>query len=148
MLIGELILQRQKNWCLLCLLCIGLVGCSWFTEMNRNHKFETRERLFSQAIRWSEFERAQEFIRTRNNRPQNPDFAYLNQIKVTKYQNTNIAPQENFDEQNLDIILVYEIDYFVKDSYKMKHQRYKQLWWYDESVENWFLDTDLPKFRR
>ncbi len=140
-------MQRQKNWCLFCLLCIGLVGCSWLTDINREHKFETRTRLFSQAIRWSEFERAQEYIRTRDNRPLNPDLAYLNQIKITKYQNTNIVPQENLDAQNLDRILVYEIDYFVKDNYKMKHQRYEQLWWYDESAETWFLDSGLPRFK-
>ena len=141
-------MQRQINWCLLCLLCISIVGCARLTTYNRGTKFENRVRLYSQAVRWSEFERAQGFIRMRKGHAQNQDLDAFNNIKVTKYQSTNKTPKENFDEQTSDIILVYEIDYFVEDNYKMKHVRYEQLWWYDETVENWFLDSDLPRFEQ
>ena len=116
------------------------------TDYVRGTKFEDRVRLYSQAIRWSEFERAAGFIRMREGHAQRQDLDFFNKIKVTKYQSTNKTPKQNFDEQTSDIILVYEIDYFIDDDYKMKHLRYEQLWWYDETVGNWFLDTDLPRF--
>ncbi len=141
-----MILQRLKNGCFLFLLCIALVGCYSIVDFNRGNKFEARVRNFSQAIRWSEFEIAMGYIRMRKNHPQELDLDFLNRIKVTKYQTTNKSPEENFDEQTSDIILVYEIDYYVDNSYKIKHLRYEQLWWYDDSVGNWYLDSDLPKF--
>ena len=141
-----MILQRQKNWCLLCLLCLVFVGCSSVTDFNLGNKFESRVRLFSQAIRWSEFEKAQGYIRMRDDHPQNQYIDYKDKIKVTKYQTTNKSPQEHYDEQSSDIILVYEIDYFNENNYKIKHLRYEQVWWYDNSARNWFLDSDLPKF--
>lgn len=146
-LIGEMILQRLKNWCLLCLLSISFLGCAKVIDFERGNKFETRVRSFSQAIRWSKFERAHAYIRMRKNHSQNHDFDQLNNIKVTKYQTTNRTPEENYDQQTSDIILVYEVDYFDKGSYKVQHLRYEQLWWYDETDNTWFLDSDLPKFK-
>jgi hypothetical protein len=143
-LIGEIILQRQKNWFFLFLLFMGLVGC---TTYNRGAKFENRVRFYSQAIRWSEFERAQPFIRMREDHTQKQDLDFFNKIKVTKYQSTDKTPKQNFDEQSSDIILVYEIDYFIDDDYKLKHVRDEQLWWYDETEGDWFLDSGLPKFK-
>ena len=142
-------MQRQKHWCLLCLFCIGLVGCS-FIDFRRGNDFGSRVRSFSQAIRWSEFEKAQGYVRKRKREGhvQNPDFDYLKNIKVTKYQSTNKRPAESFEELTSDIILVYEIDYFIKDSYKIKQLSYEQLWWYDTEAGNWFLDSDLPKFEQ
>ena len=147
-LTGEIVLQRQKNWCLLCLLCIGLVGCSSFIDFRRSNDFGYRIGSYSQAIRWSEFEKAQGYVRMREGEVQIPDFDYLKNIKVTNYQSTNKRPAESFEELTSDIILVYEIDYFIKDSYKIKQLSYEQLWWYDIEAGNWFLDSGLPKFEQ
>ena len=141
-------MQRQKHWCLLCLLCIGIVGCSSFIDFRQGNDFGYRVRSFSQAIRWSEFEKAQGYVRKREGHVQNPDFDYLKNIKVTKYQSTNKRPAESFEELTSDIILVYEIDYFIKDTFKIKQLSYEQLWWYDTEAGNWFLDSGLPKFEQ
>jgi len=141
-------LKQQKHCCLLCLLCIGLVGCSSLLDFKQGNDFGSRVYSFSQAIRWSNFEKAQEYVRKREGHVQNPDFDYLKNIKVTKYQSTNKRPEESFKEVTSNIILVYEIEYFIKDTYKIKQLSYEQIWWYDTEAGNWFLNSDLPKFEQ
>ncbi|MCK5120961.1 MAG: hypothetical protein KAQ91_03215 [Methylococcales bacterium] len=138
--------MQQQRCYLFFLLCIGLVGCSSTIDFRGRNKFEPRIKAFAYAIRWSQFEDAQGFIRMRNNRPQQQSLDYLKQIKVTKYQPLKEARQENTDQQTPEILSTYTIDYYHKENYKMKHQSYQQLWWYDDTVGAWFLDSDLPKF--
>lgn len=138
-------MQQQRGY-LFVLLCVCLAGCSSTIDYRGRNKFEPRIKAFAHAIRWSQFEEAQTFIRKRDNRQPLHNLDYLKQVKVTKYEPLKEARQKNTDQQTLEILSTYTIDYYHKENYKIKHQHYQQLWWYDDTVKAWFLDSDLPQF--
>ncbi|NOR69560.1 MAG: hypothetical protein GQ532_07670 [Methylomarinum sp.] len=139
--------MQQQRCYLFFLLCIGLVGCSSTIDYRGRNKFEPRIKAFAHTIRWSQFDDAQGFIRKRNNQIPNQDLDYLEQIKVTKYEPLAEQSQIVSDEQTLEKTTTYKIDFYHKANYKIKSQQYEQLWWYDDTVGAWFLDSDLPTFR-
>jgi len=140
-------LQQQRCY-LFFLLCVGLVGCSATMNYKGENKFKARIHAFSHAIRWSQFEEAQGFIRKRNNQAVSQNQDYFKQIKVIKYKSLSEISRKSPDQQGTDIVSTYTIDFYHKGTYKTQHQQYQQLWWYDDAADSWFLDSDLPNFRQ
>jgi len=138
---------KQQSLSFFLLFCLTLTGCSSTIDYQGENKFQPRIEAFAHAIRWSEFERAQVFIRMRNNQESYQNQDTLKQIKVTKYEFLSEMPQENFEQQTMDIISTYSIDYYHTDNFKIKHQQYVQHWWYDDTAGTWFLDSNLPDFK-
>lgn len=138
-------MHQQKDY-LFFLLCISLAGCSSMIDFKSENTFKPRIRAFSKAIRWSQFEKAQTFIRLRNNRLSNPDQDYLKQIKVTRYEPLSELTMENKDSQVMDKMAIYTLEFYHKGNLKIERLQYKQIWWYDETIGTWFLDSELPTF--
>lgn len=144
--IGEMILQQKKKVYFF-LLCIGLYGCSSIMDFTHGEKLEPRVRAFSNAIRWSNFEEAQKFVSMRDNQIQNQNMDFLKHIKVTKYSFIKNTTRHNADDETSDIISIYNIDYYHDGNYQIQHLRYEQLWWYDDTMETWFINSGLPPFK-
>ena len=138
-------MQKQNRWYLFFILYISLTACSSIRNYDQTNKFKGRTSAFSNAIRWGQFEKAQGYILKRNDQPPSHNLEHLAKIKVGKYQLIREEPQENIHPKTSgllsthDIFLVYEIEYYFDSDYKLKHQRYEQLWWYDSTAETWFL---------
>ena len=145
-------MQQQKRWCLFFILYISLTACSTIRNYDQTNKFKARTSAFSNAIRWGQFEQAQRYILKRNDQPPSQNLEHLAKIKIAKYKSIREEPQENIHPKTSgllsthDMHLVYEIDYYLDSDYRVKHLRYEQLWWYDDTAETWFLDSELPQF--
>ena len=141
-----MILQLQNNWCIVGLLCISFVGCSSVSDYRRAQILDSRLYGFSHAIRWAEFEKAQEYISMRKGQPKKLDLDYLKNIKVTKYQLLKQYAHKQTEAEIPETTTIYDIEYYFSSSNKIRYLRYEQLWWYDKVLDNWFLDSDLPQF--
>ena len=138
-------MQHQK-YCLFVLFFISLSGCSSIGFREKN-KFEARIQAFAHSLRWSQFEEAQSFIRLRNKQSPDQNIEYLKQIKITKYEPLSEIARNVPNQESSEITSTYTIDYYHMDNYIIKHHKYEQAWWYDDTVGTWFLDSELPKFK-
>jgi hypothetical protein len=124
-------------------------GCwnkqAWGT---RGDEFLKTSIRYRSAVRWAEYDKAQTFIKIRNEEPQEPDLDYLEQIEVTDYEivkRTSVAKTESTPEE---VQVVVEIDFLREASPSVNKMKRQETWWFDEEAEKWYLDGNLPDFTK
>ena len=121
---------------------LGLILSSCFSSGTiHGAKIDDTLNRYGGAIRWGEFERAQEFqVPSKRTRL---DLDWLRTIHVSSYE--VIYKKEdlggNIREQTA------KIRYFIEGTGLEKTLLDRQLWRYDEDVGNLMLETDLPVFQ-
>ncbi|NIV75234.1 MAG: hypothetical protein GWN37_10450 [Gammaproteobacteria bacterium] len=128
------------------LLLLLVAACASYQSRERAIQFEETLRTYRKAIRWSEFDAAYATVQTREDDLElgEPDFEFLDAIRVTSYEITSqrISPDET------EIKVSAEIDFYHENSPTVRHLTDQQLWWYEPEEKRWFLSTGLPDFKR
>jgi hypothetical protein len=97
--------------------------------------------LYAAAIRFGEFEKAQEFVdpakRTRL------DLAWLKNIHISSYD--IVHRKENLGGNIYEMTV--QIHYFIESEGVEKSVTDRQIWRYDEGQRKMMLETSLPEFR-
>ncbi len=129
------------------LLLLSLGGC-WNTGASkRTNQFEETLDAYRMMIRWGKFERAMNYIRLRESEPATFDREFYRQIRVTGYDIIDeIGYGKEIDDPR-EIHIITAIEFLHQDDISLKSMRYKQVWYYDEIEEGWFLDSELPDFK-
>ena len=97
-------------------------------------------------MRWNKFVSAKQFIHRRDEQAESHDINLYAQIEITHYESISEVQVNIPDQNNPDVVSVYDVSYFNKNDYSIKHMQYEHVWWFDEEAEIWFLDSDLPDF--
>ena len=133
---------KYISWLLIiCLVVPGMSGC-----MNNKAKqvddFNSHAKSYGKLIRWRDFESASEYNRPREADLPRPNFEYLSEIRVTKYQMKSVVLSEEGDEAAVTVT----ISYYHERTNAVKTIEDNQLWWRDEESGNWYVDGGLPTF--
>ena len=126
---------------IICLVVPAMSGC-----MNNKSKqvdyFNNHAKSYGKLIRWRAFDDASEYNRPRETELPKPDFDYLSEIKVTKYEIKSVVLSEEGDEAAVTAV----ISYYHERTTAVKTIEDNQLWWKDEESGHWYVDGGLPNF--
>lgn len=127
----------------LSMLTILLVGCASTMQMVRMERFERTSRNYVKAIRWSDFEVANSFVKVPQPGTGSPDLQKLKQVKVTSCE---VKETVLLGDQT-KVLRVLEIRYYKFDNITIRTLRDHQVWEYDKEKKGWYLLSGLPDFR-
>ena len=127
----------------LSMLTILLVGCASAMQMVRMDRFERTSRSYVKAMRWSNFEAANSFVKVSQPGTDPPDLQKLKQVKVTSCEVKETVPLGD----QTKVLQVLEIRYYTFDSVTIRTLRDRQVWEYDKEQKGWYLLSGLPDFR-
>lgn len=121
---------------------LALVNCASMSKSERITKLNDTTRAYSLAVRWGEFRAARQFIRFRETPMALRDMGGLKDIRITAY---DILEKIVASSTNQAKVLA-EISFYHQTSGVVRTFTDNQTWWYDDELEQWFLDGDLPDF--
>ena len=125
------------------LLALLIAGCASVPDLVRQTKFGRTVRAYEKAIRWSEFETAEVFLKDTAKEKKPPDLNKLKLIKVIEYEVKETALLKDQSR----VLQVAEIQYYRDDSIVVKTVTDHQVWEYDATKKNWYLLSGLPDFK-
>lgn len=118
-----------------------LSGCSTLAEQRQLTLLQNALSTYQKAVRWSEFELAQTYVRSTEPVPA-PDFDKLRNIKVTAYDVVkNVTADDLSMSEQVVRIKYYDVNFLVEHTLE-DHQT----WRYDAEAKRWYLDGRLPAF--
>ncbi len=124
----------------LCLLLMD--GCSSMKERDRIQAFQDNIKAYGKLIRWGDYEGAATYLRGPDEPSTSVDTNHLKEIRVTSYKMTG---SEVLKDGTKAIVYV-NIDFYNERQNQLKSIKDVQNWWYEEDVQRWYLDGDLPDF--
>ncbi len=120
-----------------------MVGCAEINEFTKLDNFDATSRAYSHAIRWSDFNEAEIYMKASANKSDSPDPELVKLIRVTDYVIKKTAVSE---DQN-QVIQIVEVTYYRNDRMVVKSIPDKELWEWDEKAQKWELTSGLPDFK-
>ncbi len=128
-----------------CLLILLVAACASYQSREKAIDFDDTMRTYRKAVRWSQFQAAYSMVAAREEDPEleEPDFEFLEHIRVTSYQIAN----RFISADQTEIKVIAEIDFYHENSPTVRHLTDNQLWWYEPEGERWLLSTGLPDFK-
>jgi hypothetical protein len=137
---GECVMHKLRSG--ICIFILMIFACASIKETKKLGLFDETTRAYARAIRWTDFETANAFLKISDSDSKLPDFEKLKQIKVTSYE----VKQTILATDKSGAIHIVEIQYFNVRNVTVKTLRDRQFWEYDEKEERWFLISGLPDF--
>lgn len=136
-------MPRYRIWLLSLVVATLIAGCGGYQTRKRAKTLDEATLNFETLLRWGEFEDAAKYAVNRKGEPANIDLKFLKHIRVTSYEITDqvIAP----DSTEATVTAV--IGFYDDESAVVHTMHEKQLWWYDQKAEHWFIEDGFPDFR-
>ncbi len=95
------------------------------------------------ALRWELIDDAASYHVSREGDALEIDIEYVKQFDVT---DINILQKVVNPEGNEANVLT-EIEYFNEDTASVHTFKYEQLWWFNEDIKRWLIESEFPKFK-
>ena len=124
------------------LLVVLIAGCAGVRDLAQQKRFEMTSSAYEKAIRWSDFEKAVQYLNDTAKKKNPPDLKKLKHIKVIEYE----VKKTSLMKDQSRIFQVAEIQYYRDDSNVVKTVTDNQIWEYDTTSKNWYLLSGLPDF--
>ena len=114
---------------------MALLSCA---EQKREASLEDSLSMYEQAIRWSLYDKASNYLKE----PGNVNLASMEGVRVTSYEpmGRDVSKKGLRVEENVKIHYIYQQDHVERSI--IDHQ----VWEYDEKKNRWYLLTSLPEF--
>lgn len=119
-------------------------GCADLQHKEQTKKLDEAVRAYIHAVRWGDLGAAASFIRAREGLADPPDLSKLKGLHVTNYDYAIDSAKQGHPEA----LMTVKFDYYFEDTLSVKDVYQQATWWWDPEVENWFLDGELPEFKR
>lgn len=126
----------------LALLATWLGGCADLEYKEQTKKLDQAVRSYIHAVRWGDLGAAASYIRPREGKLEVPDLKALKGLRVTHYDYAIDSKAEG----DTEALMTAAFDYYFEDTLSVKKATQQAIWWWDPSVENWFMDGELPDF--
>jgi len=127
--------------------CVALImmlsACAHVTEQKKQEHLEAKQKLFMKALRWKSYETAASVIRYRNPARQLAPIDGLNKITVTSYDLVGSVPNTEDDT----VVAQALFGYIQNETGRVYQVKHTQIWWFDDELKQWFLDSDMPSFK-
>lgn len=139
------LLQTARFRCILGFIVVVLLGsCATIADQDRYLRLQRSVERYASDIRWGRYDTAATFIARKDSKPSSIDARKLEEIRVIGYE---MATGElSRDAENASITVTF--DYYDTSSGRLQTLADVQEWWYNDSVNRWFLDGNLPDFLR
>jgi len=125
------------------MMVVLLSSCAHISEQKKLEHLEAQQKIFMKALRWKAYDTAATVVRFRNPARRLAPIQGLEAITVTSYELLTSLPQEADDS-----VLAYVLfDYVQNNTGRVYQLKHKQIWWYDDTLKRWFLDSDMPNFK-
>lgn len=128
----------------LSLLATMLTGCESLQHKDQAKKLDQAVRSYIRAVRWGDLGAAASYIRPREGVAEPPDLSGLKGLRVTHYDYAIDAKAQG----DTEALMTVAFDYYFEDTLSVKKVYQQAIWWWDPTIENWFMDGELPKFER
>ncbi len=126
----------------LLLIAGSLTGCADLQSKDQTKKLDQAVRSYIRAVRWGDLGAAASYIRPQEGTVEPPDLSKLAGLRVTNYD----YAIDSRAEGALEALMTVSFDYYFVDTLSVKKVYQQAIWWWDPSVENWFMDGKLPDF--
>lgn len=133
---------KYFSWLLVLFLVVPTMSGCLNNKAKEVDEMNTHAKSYGKLIRWRAFDDASEYNKPRNEDAPKPDFDYLSEIKVTKYEIKSVVLSEERDEA----AVIAVITYYHERSTAVKTLEDHQLWYKDEEFGHWYVDGGLPNF--
>ena len=121
-----------------------LTGCADLEHKDQTKKLDQAVRSYIHAVRWGDLGAAASFIRPREGVADPPDLSELEGLRVTHYDFAIDSKEEGHPEA----LMTAAFEYHFVDTLSVKKTYQQVVWWWDPEIENWFMDGELPEFKR
>jgi len=134
-----------SNFRLLGIICALVIatGCASLSQRNRLDQFGETSKAYGQMVFWSQYEEASAFRKPGLTEKDMDYFEQLKDFKVTAYNVKSMSPSD--DKKQIRQVVV--ISYYRVDEVVVRTLRDQQLWIYDDTDEQWYLEGELPNFQ-
>ena len=122
------------------LLCIN--GCGSMKQRERIEAFQDDIKAYGKLIRWGDYEGATTYLRSPEGPSKSVDTQSLEEIRVTSYKMTGSEVLED----GTKAIVYVNIDFYDERNGRLQALKDVQHWWYEDEIQRWYLDGDLPDF--
>jgi hypothetical protein len=123
------------------LLVFLLVGCTSISDYRKIDQLDEANRVFKNAMIWSEFQTAAAFLAPKQAAA--VDLDKLKNVKVTNYNVKKVI----ISEPKTRVGQIVEISYYKKDVMIERTVTDNQLWEYDDAQAKWVLTSGFPEFK-
>ena len=138
--------SRRGLRLLLAALVVSLVtagGCARIEQENRVIKLDQAVRLYTDSIRWGNFETAAGLIQRRGVATSAAVSGFPLDVRVTSHAAAVLTMNEARDEATVST----SFEYYVPGTNKVRSITQTDVWWFDAGTERWYMDGALPIFR-
>jgi hypothetical protein len=126
---------------ILLLISTFLCSCASLEGKQRDSDFDTATTQYARAIRWGDFEGAEQMRHLSDSQTATPPPG--ENIKVAGYHTLRL---ERTADGNV-VKLTVRIDYYNQDEMKLKNITDQQVWKYDSDDRHWHITSALPEFK-
>ena len=136
-------MQKGLTVTIVMLMLLGFSsGCARLEAEEKSLQLQDLTRAYRKAIRWSEFEVANDYIRHRDNSGFEYDKTFHDGIRVISIE----ISKRDVSMENLEATVTMEISYYHIDQGSVRSIEDIQFWWYDAATERWYLEGLFPAF--
>lgn len=133
----------RPNNILFPMIILALVSCATITQQGRMEKFERVSDGYEFSLLDADFRAAARLIHGSVTQPPFDEKHYRN-IKIVEYNLTRTTVSSDLTEIEQDV----ELQYFLRNSNRLRTIRHHQVWRYHDAEKMWWLHTGLPLFRQ
>ncbi len=137
--------HERWRWAAVLTICIALAGCASLKEKRRMDELERSLTTYTSALRWGHYEEAAAYRL-------HPDKAPVSPLDRGAFEGIRIISCEILErllnEAQTEAVITLSISYYLEDTGIARSITDRQIWWFDQTQERWFLDGDLPRLPR
>lgn len=118
-------------------------GCARIEKESRALRLDQAVRLYVDSLRWGDYDVAAGLIRRREGGASSATVGVPADVRVTAYASRILAVNEERNEATVAV----SFNYYFLDTSTVRAVSQTDLWWFDPTTEQWYMDGSLPDFR-
>lgn len=132
----------------MCLCIMSISGCGRIEARGQADKLDRTVTEYASSLRWSYYREAVSYHVTRDGKYPEVDLEEIEKIEVVDINiiSKTIIPSSEEGGIN-EAIIVTEISYYHKDRGTLREIQMDQIWWYNEELKAWMIESDFPDFK-
>lgn len=125
------------------LTALWLGGCASQEKDEQAIAFKSSINQYGSMIRWGKYSNAANFLRHEQGERIVPDLIPYSNLKVTRYKVVSVRQHK----EKIAATVLVQVEYYHQTNFTVKTVLDTQYWWWDDELEQWFLDGDLPTLK-
>lgn len=127
---------------LVLLIAVAPMGCKKAEVRERSEDLNYSMQVYGSLVRWGEWSDAVAYHKPREGEAELPDYEFLEGLRVTDFKMLGSAGNADSGEAVAEV----RIDYHYEFDNRIQTLHQRQVWYYSEEDERWWLDSPFPDF--